>query len=517
MNGLASLSALYEATRTIGLSDDLDGLIDSVLERAQELIGFEHCALMLRDPETGGLAVARVRGYGSRRKDILALRLGPGEGISGRCASERRAIRVGDVRSDPRYVAGLDSARSNLAVPLVLGKEVVGVINVESDRNDAFTSTHEELLTVLGAQAALAISAARDRDRLRERIRQLDALYRISRVSNQRSDLDETLRAILEIACELSPDIDCHMAFLLIDPDTGDLRVRAARGYGPGLEDLRIPLGQGVTGRCAATGHALIIDDVSDETAYIAGVPGGRSEIAVPLVVDGEVTGVLDAESRAAHAFGPESERTLTVIAQQAAAVIQTVQLHEEARRLAVTDPLTGLHNRRFFLDRLVEHLRRAERYSERLALLLLDFDYLKEVNDFHGHQVGDRALCAVARLLESCLRETDEVARIGGDEFAAVLLQADGHLIQTVHERTRAAIEALELEDDAGQVLQISLSAGVAFFPEDANGPDLLLQRADEALYRAKRRGRNQIAVFDPTRATPASDPSRSARSHLD
>ncbi len=514
MDGLASLSELYEATREIGLSDDLDGLIDSILERAQELVGFEHCALMLRDPETDELAVVRARGYGSRREEVLGLRLRSGDGISGRCARDRQAIRVGDVREDPTYVVGLDSARSNLAVPLVLGKDVVGVLNVESDRLDAFTRTHEELLTVLGAQAALAISAARDRDRLRDRIRQLDALYRISRVSNQQSDLDETLRAILEIACELSPDSDCHMAFLLVDPETGHLRVRAARGYGPGLEDLRIPLGQGVTGRCAATGRALIVGDVSRETSYITGVPGGRSEIAVPLVVDGEVTGVLDAESRQPQAFGPESERTLTVIAQQAAAVIQTVQLHEEARRLAVTDPLTGLHNRRFFLDRLIEHLQRAERYGEKLALLLLDFDYLKEVNDFHGHQVGDRALRAVGRLLESCLRESDEVARIGGDEFAAVLLQADGALIETVHDRMRAAIDGLELQDDDGQPLQISLSAGVAFFPDDADGPDLLLQRADEALYRAKRRGRNQIAVYDPTRVLPpAGDAGRAAR----
>jgi diguanylate cyclase (GGDEF)-like protein len=511
MNGLASLSALSEATREIGLSDDLDTLIDSILERAQALIGFEHCALLLPDPATGELAVARARGYGSRREDILNLRLARGTGISGRCAEERRAIRVGDVRTDPTYVVGLDSARSNLAVPLVLGSEVVGVLNVESDRTEAFSESDEKLLTVLGAQAALAITAARERGRVQKRLRQLDALYRISRVSNQRRDLDETLSSILDIACELSPNTECHMAFLLPDPETGSLRIRAARGYGEGLEDLRIAPGEGVTGRCAATGRPVIVEDVHGEAGYIAGVPGGRSEIAVPLVVEGQVIGVLDAESRKPGAFGAEEERTLTVIAQQAAAVIQTVQLHEEARRLAVTDSLTGLHNRRFFLERLEEHLQRCERYGERLALLLLDFDYLKEVNDFHGHQVGDRALCAVARLLESSLRETDEVARIGGDEFAAAILQADAELIETVHQRMRRAIDDLDFVDDEGQPMQLSLSAGVAFFPEDADGPDLLLQRADEALYRAKRRGRNQIAVFDPTRVPPGGRPIQS------
>lgn len=503
MSASASLGDLYKATREIGLSDDLDTLIDEILEQAQRLIGFEHCALMLRDPRTGDLSVSRARGYGSRRSDVLRLTLQRGEGLSGWAAENRTAVRVGDVTSDPRYVAGLETARSNLAVPLILGSEVVGVVNIESDSPHAFTDEHEELLTVLGVQAALAITAARDRARLQDRIRHLDALYRISRVSNQRQELDETLEAILDIACELSPGTECHMAFLLLDPDAGALRMRASRGYGPGTSDLDIPVGRGVTGRCVATGAPVIVEDVEDVGDYIPGVPGGRSEVAVPLIVDGEVIGVLDAESRTPGAFGAEEQRTLSVIAQQAAAVIHTVRLHQETRRLAVTDSLTGLHNRRHFLDRLDAHLARAARYDERLALLLLDFDYLKEVNDFHGHQVGDRALCTVSRMLEACLRDSDEVARIGGDEFAALLLGADERELNRVHGRMQESVDELDFRDDDDKRVQISLSAGVAFFPEDAREPDTLLQRADQALYRAKRRGRNQIALYDPTRVT--------------
>ncbi|HKK27303.1 MAG TPA: sensor domain-containing diguanylate cyclase [Gemmatimonadota bacterium] len=501
MSRPASLGGLHQAARRIGLSDDLGALVDEILVQARDLIDFEHGALMLRDPRTGELSVARAYGYGRRREEILSLVLGRGEGISGWAAEHRTAVRVGDVGSDDRYVPGLETARSNLAVPLLLGSEVVGVVNVESEREHAFTVEDEELLTALGVQAALAIVAARDRARLQDRIRELDALYRISRVSNERTDLDETLEKILDIACELSGDEDCHMAFLLLEPEEDVLRVRASRGYGPGMDELEIPLGGGVTGRCAATGREVVVHDVDHEEDYIPGVPDGRSEVAVPLVVDGEVLGVLDAESRTPGAFGPEHRQTLSVIAQQAAAVIHTVRLYEETRRLAITEPLTGLHNRRFFLERLDTHLGRAERYHERLALLLFDFDYLKEVNDLHGHQTGDRALCAVADMLRASLRESDEVARIGGDEFAALILQADEAEVERLHRRIREAIGPLDFRDDQSQLLQISLSAGVAFFPEDAAEADGLLQHADEALYRAKRRGRNQIAFYDPTR----------------
>jgi len=507
VSGPASLGGLYEAARRIGLSDDLEALIDEILVQARDLIDFEHGALMLRDSRTGALSVARAHGYGRRREEVLSLVLRRGEGISGWAAEHRAAVRVGDVGSDARYVPGLETARSNLAVPLVVGSDVVGVVNLESEEPDAFTVEDEELLTALGVQAALAIIAARDRSRLQERIRELDALYRISRLSNEHGDLDETLEKILDIACELSGDEDCHMAFLLLEPQEGVLRVRASRGYGPGMEELEIPKGHGVTGRCAATGREVVVSDVDDEEDYIPGVPNGRSEVAVPLVVDGEVLGVLDAESRMPGAFGPEHRQTLSVIAQQAAAVIHTVRLYEETRRLAITDPLTGLHNRRFFLERLDTHLARAERYGERLALLLFDFDYLKEVNDFHGHQTGDRALCAVGELLGASLRDSDEVARIGGDEFAALILQTDDGEVVRVHRRMRQAIEDLAFCDDQGQLLQISLSAGVAFYPDDATEADGLLQQADEALYRAKRRGRNQIALYDPTRP-PAVDP---------
>lgn len=495
MERLEHLSALHRATRAIGLSDSLDELVDQVLERAQELIEFEHCAFMLYDPDREVLRVERVRGYGDRKDQILGLTLEKGEGLSGWAVAEETAARVGDVDADPRYVPGLDEARSNLAVPLIVQGQVAGVINVESERPDAFTEQHEMLLTVLGAQAALAIVASRARQRLERRVDELDALHRISRLASDARDLDETLRAMLEITRDIVPE--GQVAILLLDQDEEVLRVRAAEGYGDEVDELAIPLGEGVTGKAAAAGRTIVVNDVRDDPAYIPGVPGGRSEVAVPLIAEGSVVGVLNAESTSPGAYGQDEINALTVIAQQAATVLHTVKLHEQTRRLAVTDPLTGLHNRRYFIEHLEDHVSRAERYDEQLALLLLDCDLLKQINDRHGHHWGDRSLKLVSRILRESLRESDEIARIGGDEFAALLLESSEAMALRVTERLSEAIQETELVTEAGRPVDLSVSIGLAFFPEDADSARGLLRSADAALYRAKRKGRSRLARF--------------------
>lgn len=491
------LAQLYASTRAIGLRDRLDDLLEEVLDQAQRLIGAEHAALMLYDERLERLTTVSVRGYGDRAGALRESSIPLGDGLSGWAAANRTAVRVGDVRGDPRYLAGLAEARSNLAVPLVVGARLAGVINVESERPDAFDLEHERLLTVLGAQAGLAILACRAQEDLRRRIDQMEALNRISRLASEGGALGATLNSMLEIAQEIVPKAQC--AILLLDEDRSVLRVAAGQGYQAVARYLEIPVGRGITGRCAATGETQVAGDLqatSDTLDYIQGIPGARSEVAVPLLADGRIIGVFNAESTEPDAFGEQEVQSLGVVARQAAGVIRSAQLLEETRRLAITDSLTGLHNRRHFTRQLEENVRRAGRYGERLALVLLDMDYFKNVNDRFGHHVGDRALQLLAGALRDAVRESDQTARIGGEEFALVLLRCDRELALSIAGRVRERIHGLAVEELPEVDMGLSASVGVAFFPEDGDDPKALMRAADEALYRAKRMGRDKVVL---------------------
>jgi len=164
------------------------------------------------------------------------------------------------------------------------------------------------------------------------------------------------------------------------------------------------------------------------------------------------------------------------------------------ALSMALTDPLTGLYNQRY----LMRHLRGLLAASPRtgIAVLMIDVDHFKQVNDEYGHEAGDRALCAIAATLRSNTRVFDSIARYGGEEFAAILPGTTAAEAQAVAERLRAAVAALRVEAQPGQACDLTVSVGVAFTDKDDVAPEALLREADRALYEAKRAGRNQVRL---------------------
>jgi two-component system, cell cycle response regulator len=170
----------------------------------------------------------------------------------------------------------------------------------------------------------------------------------------------------------------------------------------------------------------------------------------------------------------------------------------ERLERLALTDGLTQMHNRRYFQMRLAEEFRRSQRYDNPLALILADLDHFKAVNDTAGHVVGDTVLRKVAGCFQASIRDTDTAARWGGEEFAVVLPQTHLAGALTVAERIRRDVAALRFP--AGDALFVTASLGVSSYPAaHVHTTDELVRAADEALYRAKREGRNRVCLTDP------------------
>ena len=207
-----------------------------------------------------------------------------------------------------------------------------------------------------------------------------------------------------------------------------------------------------------------------------------------------EYLGVLSI-ARRGHAFSREEEELLEYLAGQAMVSIENASLHETVERQAVTDELTGLANARAFRSILEREIERSRRFRSPLALVMVDLDDFKQVNDTHGHQQGDEVLASVASVLRDFSRDLDAPARYGGEELAVVLPQTDAEGAARLAERMREAVERLRVPSvDGGAPLGVTASFGVASVPDSAGGREELVAAADAALYRAKRGGKNRV-----------------------
>jgi two-component system cell cycle response regulator len=228
-----------------------------------------------------------------------------------------------------------------------------------------------------------------------------------------------------------------------------------------------------------------------------------RSVAAIPFSIDRWRSGVLYLRTdRDERSLGSDDVAFSEIVIRAAVAVIRRAQALETTRAdnrrleaLATTDPLTRVLNRRALLDRLTAEVDRARRYDSSLALLLFDVDHFKQINDTAGHLAGDSVLRQLGALLEDAMRKVDIVARYGGEEFIAILPEtaADGAVVFAERLRERIGLHSFDI--GAGRIVRLTVSIGIATFPASGVGStEDLIARADEALYRAKAGGRNQV-----------------------
>jgi diguanylate cyclase (GGDEF)-like protein len=223
------------------------------------------------------------------------------------------------------------------------------------------------------------------------------------------------------------------------------------------------------------------------------------SLMALPVPTDSGVDMVLSVEAAREGRFSDHHQNLMTSIARAAGFALSRARLYSEKEHLASRDGLTGAINHRTFQESFQKEILRAQRYSHVIAVLLLDIDFFKKVNDTHGHPVGDRVLVEVSGILQQSIRGgVDLVARYGGEEFVCLLVDVTRQEAAESAERIRKSVEAKVFEL-GHQELRVTLSTGVALFPEDGkNGKDVL-ERADKALYRAKESGRNRVVFYNP------------------
>ena len=335
-------------------------------------------------------------------------------------------------------------------------------------------------------------------EQLNRLISETSTLYETARMLTSQLALADVLSTVLRLAGELFQAPAASVR--LLDETGARLELAAHAGLSEEHSQLGpVPLGASAAGRAALTGEPVHIPDVSRDEVYSKGEllqrEGFRSLLCLPLMVRGRCIGVVTFYHREPHRYTPEELRFLTTFAGTVSIAVDNARLYGEQARLAVTDGLTGLFNHKRFQEGLAAEVGRATRYGHPLSLVLADIDHFKFFNDAHGHQAGDALLRNIASLFKAAARQYDLVARYGGDEFAFLLPQTDKRQATLLAERLCRIVERSSWEgEEAVPGGKLTLSLGVASFPDDAGQASELVERTDQALYRAKKLGRNQV-----------------------
>jgi two-component system cell cycle response regulator len=361
-------------------------------------------------------------------------------------------------------------------------------------------------LFVVSFVAALIFRLAFRLDNLNQELR---TLYESAQSLGQGLDLESVKTKVFDALGRLAP---WDLAVLFLWDDLGQV-LQAVDGLpaGNSLEGRSFRLGEGIVGGVAERRVVEVVSDSRTDPRLgedAAWQPPG-SLVVAPMATEEGLAGVLVLGAAGEARYTDEHVRLLTIFAAQAGAALSRAMRYQETRQMAITDSKTGVYNYRFFYERLTDEIRRHEAKETPFSLIFVDVDYLKGINDRYGHQVGDEVLVRVAELIKDGVRTTDEVARYGGEEFVVLLPGAAGDEALVVAERIRRAVEAHLFEcQHCVAPVRVTVTAGVATYPEHATQPDELIFRADEAMYYGKHRGRNRVSLYTAAVVLPEAGP---------
>jgi len=486
------VAILYDASQAVLSTFDLDEVLNQVLAIVRDYFHLQHGSILLFDEGSQNLLVRAQFGDCPIPSDFLV----PfGKGITGTAAKARRPIYSPDVAADSRYINNIASTRSELAIPLMVRDEVVGVLDCQSDLPAFFDNETVDLLTLFATQASIGLQNAKLYSQLQRRAAQLEAINAIAKRTTVELDLKELLD---RLCTQLPQSFPVESVSIFLRDEDGDLVLRAQQGTLQARLKLGDVLSNGYSCTLHGEGHNPYSGDPAECPA--ACFVSGRTEVCLPLVSFGENIGLLVCATSQDKAFLPNDIQALESVADILATATQNARYVDRVRQLAYRDGLTGVFNRRYFESRLVDEITRAARYGGGVSVLMIDLDHFKKINDEFGHMLGDDVLRAVSAIFVRHLRKVDVVCRYGGEEFAVILPATQGASAAAVANKLRRAVANNHF---AGVPYPVTVSVGVSEFPANGITRDDIVRAADNALYEAKEAGRNR-ACLAATIATP-------------
>jgi two-component system cell cycle response regulator len=480
---LRLLSSPEQEAQTLAAVTELDAVLRSSLEVAQIALHPHSVAVFLLAPD--GESV-RLRECISESDKLFRGPLSAREGAIGAVLSASRTVKLDDAAQQLSYYEGRSPVAAFCGVPLGdLGLLV-------ADRAEPFDEREAQVLQALAAEVVRAVEAERLLGTVRrekeEKARFFEALEALNRTTTAQQAAETAVAAALKLCpaldlCALTVVEGRKHRVLACEGEGKETLQSLTFGDNAGLVSNVVKLGAPLPGRELASMEKLVVFD----SATV--LRGFKALKIFPLRAGEKTVGALVCGSRKAE---PLPANSLSMLALQAAESLTRAKLYEATERLATTDGLTGLANRRTFNATLDQRLKESARYNRPLSLLLLDIDHFKKVNDTHGHPAGDAVLRGVAKIVQKAARDTDVAARYGGEEMALILPETDARGALAIAERLRKLIEASSHPTEQG-ALKVTVSIGISTGGAQASD---LIDRCDRALYKAKKSGRNRVEI---------------------
>lgn len=492
----SQLAAVESVGSLLAREGPTPATLDRVMGVLEDTFGYRYPSVYVWDGTS--LQLGAQRNY---RFPIQTVEVG--QGILGRIVRTREAAFLPDARSDPDFLSADPEVVSEISIPLQSDGELLGVLNVETNGARRLDGDDFGLMQIVADRLAAALALGRERQKLTERAALLDRLTVFATALG--SSLDPATMDD-EVATGAAKVIPAD-AVLLVNRDDASRAyvINAVAGGDPGVVGKTVDPGEGVSGRAMAE-RAVVVIDRLERTSFpkaVAGVhmPDTLAAMAAPMVIGDQVVGVVTwLRGDLSRTFTAQEREVAGLLAGKVGLALANARLHQKAQDAAITDPLTGLRNRRHF-DASLEHedaVRRrvpAERRPMRSAILF-DLDHFGQVNKRHGHQVGDRVLRLFADTLRARARASDLVARYGGEEFVVILENASREDATVIAEDVRTAFAKQRVNLSDGEPIRTTVSAGCATLEAWEVEGSQLLERADVALAMAKQAGRNQVVA---------------------
>jgi diguanylate cyclase (GGDEF)-like protein len=335
---------------------------------------------------------------------------------------------------------------------------------------------------------------------LKTTAKRLAILTDVVKTANSILEPRKVIELVMEKIQQLIPSE--AWSLLMVDEERQELVFEVALGpKGRDVTAFRLKMGEGVAGWVAQTGKAAIVNDASRDPRFTRRVDARtqfqtRSILCAPLVSRGRTIGVLEIINKLEGRFTRRDLELLLTLVEPCAIAIENAILFQRTEQLTITDDLTRLFNSRYLNLYLGREIKRCKRHGIPLSVIFLDLDGFKGINDQYGHLAGSGTLTEVGTVLAQGVRESDILARYGGDEFVVVLPETPASGALVIAERLRRSIEEHRFLEAQGLCARISASFGISTYPDHALSPEGLVQKADQAMYRVKEREKNGIEV---------------------